>query len=192
MPEQDAHRQQANSEAGCRRSRNQLQVLSASTFAYDLNLVPSAARTKFINLRRGGSTPAPPARRQLFSCRARRPSRILWRVERAYQNKRRKTGQLFSDKVGHSNRVILPCGDDKVAIEISVDADPLYLFLGASFSNNSVDLSSSSMAWASFLTPRWRTPIISTPRGDKASSRSKTSRPSNRGPNGSRRRCVMR
>ena len=40
MPEQDAHRQQANSEAGCRRSRNQLRVLSASTFAYDVNLVP--------------------------------------------------------------------------------------------------------------------------------------------------------
>ena len=56
VPEQDAHRQQANSEAGCRRSRNQLRVLSASTFAYDVNLVPSAARTKFINLRRGGST----------------------------------------------------------------------------------------------------------------------------------------
>ncbi len=34
-------------------------------------------------------------------------SRILWRVERAYQKKRRKTGQLFSDKVGHSDRVIL-------------------------------------------------------------------------------------
>src|SRR4029453_8786177 len=36
VPEQDAHRQQANSEAGCRRSRNQLRVLSASTFAYDV------------------------------------------------------------------------------------------------------------------------------------------------------------
>jgi hypothetical protein len=56
VPEQDAHRQHANSEAGCRRSRNQLRVLSASTFAYDVNLVPPAARTKFINLRRGGST----------------------------------------------------------------------------------------------------------------------------------------
>jgi hypothetical protein len=59
-------------------------------------------------------------------------------------------------------------------------------------SNNSVDLSSSSIAWASFLTPRWSTPIISTPRGDKASLRSKTSSPSKRGPNGSRSRCVMR
>ena len=29
-----------------------------------------------------------------------------------------------------------------------------YLFWAASFSNNSVDLSSSSIAWASFLTPR--------------------------------------
>ena len=56
VPEQDAHRQQANSKAGCPRSRNQLRVLSASTFAYDVNLVPPAARTKFINLRRGGST----------------------------------------------------------------------------------------------------------------------------------------
>ena len=32
-----AHRQQANAEAGCRRSRNQLRVLSASTFAYGVN-----------------------------------------------------------------------------------------------------------------------------------------------------------
>jgi len=55
-----------------------------------------------------------------------------------------------------------------------------------------IDLSSSSIASASFLTPRWSSPIISTPRGDKASSRSKTSSPSNRGPNGSRSRCVMR
>ena len=47
VPEQDAHRQHANSEAGCRRSRNQLRVLSASTFAYDVNLVPPAARTAF-------------------------------------------------------------------------------------------------------------------------------------------------
>jgi hypothetical protein len=35
------------------------------------------------------------------------PSRILWRVERAYQKKRRKTGQLFSDKFGHWTCVIL-------------------------------------------------------------------------------------
>jgi hypothetical protein len=55
-----------------------------------------------------------------------------------------------------------------------------------------IDFSSSSIASASFLTPRWSSPIISTPRGDKASSRSKTSSPSNRGPNGSRSRCVMR
>jgi integrase len=59
-------------------------------------------------------------------------------------------------------------------------------------SYNSTNLSSSSIAWASFLTPRQSTSIISTPRGDKASSRSKTSSPSNRGPNGSRSRCVMR
>ena len=37
VPEQDAHRQQANAEAGCRRSRNQLRVLSSSIFAYDVN-----------------------------------------------------------------------------------------------------------------------------------------------------------
>ena len=67
-----------------------------------------------------------------------------------------------------------------------------YRFYARSFSNNSVDLSSSSMASASFLTPRWRTPIISTPRGDKDSSRSKISSPSNSGPNGSRSTCVMR
>lgn len=67
-----------------------------------------------------------------------------------------------------------------------------YTFYARSFSNNSVDLSSSSMASASFLTPRWRTPIISTPRGDKDSSRSKISSPSNSGPNGSRSTCVMR
>ena len=47
VPEQDAHRQHANSEAGCRRSRNQLRVLSTSTFAYDVNLVPPVARTAF-------------------------------------------------------------------------------------------------------------------------------------------------
>ena len=55
-----------------------------------------------------------------------------------------------------------------------------------------IDLSNSSIASASFLTPRWSTPIISTPCGDKASSCTKTSSPINSGPNGSRNRCVMR
>jgi len=70
----------------------------------------------------------------------------------------------------------------------SCEACADYPGVGVSVTKDSMKLSTSSIARASSLTPRWSSSIISTHRGERDSSSSRTSSPNNSGPNGSRNR----
>ena len=69
MPEQDAHRQHTNSEAGCWRSRNQHRVLSVSTFALKLPASKLCSQRKIGQSIVGCNVPASAQARFRFSIR---------------------------------------------------------------------------------------------------------------------------